>query len=201
MLFYSLGEAFQQGAVQKARANIKALLDVRPESAHVIRDDSSKTVHPTEVSIGEIIRVKPGERVPLDGKLLNSRNAFDTSALTGESKPRNFRKGESIMAGMIYLNQVIALEVIISYENSSTSRILQMVQEASSRKAKTELFIRSFARVSTPIVVLLATLLVFLPYYFASPYVFDEWLYRGLVFLVISCPCALVISIPLGYFG
>lgn len=201
MLFYSLGEAFQQGAVQKARANIKALLDVRPESAHVIRDDSSKTVHPTEVSIGEIIRVKPGERVPLDGKLLNSRNAFDTSALTGESKPRNFRKGESIMAGMINLNQVIELEVIKSYENSSISRILQMVQEASSRKAKTELFIRSFARVYTPIVVLLATLLVFLPYYFASPYVFDEWLYRGLVFLVISCPCALVISIPLGYFG
>src|SRR5690625_3929636 len=201
MLFYSLGEAFQQGAVQKARANIKALLDVRPESAHVIRDDSSKTVHPTEVSIGEIIRVKPGERVPLDGKLLNSRNAFDTSALTGESKPRNFRKGESIMAGMINLNQVIELEVINSYENSSICRILQMVQEASSRKAKTELFIRSFARVYTPIVVLLATLLVFLPYYFASPYVFDEWLYRGLVFLVISCPCALVISIPLGYFG
>ncbi len=201
MLFYSIGEAFQQGAVQKARANIKALLDVRPETAHVMRNDSSTTVHPETVETGEIIRVKPGERVPLDGRLLHGRSAFDTSALTGESKPRHFEKGDDVLAGMINLNQVIELEVIKSYENSSISRILQMVQEASSRKAKTELFIRSFARVYTPIVVLLASLLVVLPYFFASPYVFDDWLYRGLVFLVISCPCALVISIPLGYFG
>src|SRR5690625_5612531 len=128
MLYYFHSVAIQKCAMQKARANIKALLDVRPESAHVIRDDSSTTVHPAEVSIGEFIRVKPGERVPLDGKLLNSRNAFDTSALTGESKPRNFRKGESIMAGMINLNPVIELEVIKSYENSSISRILLMVQ-------------------------------------------------------------------------
>lgn len=201
MLFYTIGEAFQQGAVQKARSNIKALLDVRPESAHVISNNSSNTVHPTKVKIGDIIRVKPGERVPLDGKLLNDRIAFDTSALTGESKPRHFKKDDFVLAGMINLNQVIELEVIKSYENSSISRILQMVQEASLRKAKTELFIRSFAKVYTPIVVLLASLLVLLPYFFASPYVFDEWLYRGLVFLVISCPCALVISIPLGYFG
>jgi len=174
---------------------------VRPESALVIRDESSKTVHPTKVNIGEIMRVKPGERVPLDGKLLNRRNAFDTSALTGESKPRHFKEGDSVLAGMINLNQVIELKVIKSYENSSISRILQMVQEATLRKAKTELFIRSFARVYTPIVVLLASLLVLSPYFFANPYVFDDWLYRGLVFLVISCPCALVISIPLGYFG
>ncbi len=201
MLFYSIGEAFQQGAVQKARSNIKALLDVRSETAHVVRDDSSKTVHPTTVNIGEIIRVKPGERVPLDGKLLNGRSALNTSALTGESKPRHFENGDHVLAGMINLNEVIELEVIKSYENSSISRILKMVQDASSRKAKTELFIRSFARVYTPIVVLLASLLVFLPYFFVSPYLFNEWLYRGLVFLVISCPCALVISIPLGYFG
>lgn len=201
MLFYSIGEAFQHGAVQKARANIKALLDVRSETAHVVRDDSSKTVHPTTVNIGEIIRVKPGERVPLDGKLLNGRSALNTSALTGESKPRHFENGDHVLAGMINLNEVIELEVIKSYENSSISRILKMVQDASSRKAKTELFIRSFARVYTPIVVLLASLLVFLPYFFVSPYLFNEWLYRGLVFLVISCPCALVISIPLGYFG
>ncbi len=201
MLFYSIGEAFQHSAVQKARANIKALLDVRPESAHLIHNNSSKTVHPSKVKIGDIIRVKPGERLPMDGKLLNDKIAFDTSALTGESKPRHFKKDDTVLAGMINLNQVIELEVIKSYENSSISRILQMVQEATLRKAKTELFIRSFARVYTPIVVLLASLLVLSPYFFANPYVFDDWLYRGLVFLVISCPCALVISIPLGYFG
>ncbi|MDI6400409.1 heavy metal translocating P-type ATPase [Balneolaceae bacterium ANBcel3] len=201
MLFYSIGEAFQLGAVQKARANIKALLDVRSETAHVVRNSAMTTVHPKTVEIGDIIRVKPGERVPLDGKLLHNRSAFDTSALTGESKPRHFEQGENVLAGMINLNQVIELEVGTSYENSSISRILQMVQEATSRKAKTELFIRTFARVYTPIVVLLASLLITLPYFFASPYVFEEWLYRGLVFLVISCPCALVISIPLGYFG
>ncbi len=201
MLFYTIGEAFQHHAVQKARSNIKALLDVRSETAHVIRNGSTKTVHPDTIDIGEIIRVKPGERVPLDGTLMNSRSALDTSALTGESKPRHFDKGEPVLAGMINLNQIIELQVLKSYENSSISRILQLVQEASSRKAKTELFIRSFARIYTPVVVLLASLLVVIPYFFVSPYYFDDWLYRGLVFLVISCPCALVISIPLGYFG
>lgn len=201
MLFYTIGEAFQQGAIQKARTNIKALLDVRSESAHVIRDGSSNTVNPKTVGIGEIIRIKPGERVPLDGTLKNGRCALDTSALTGESKPRHFENGDSVLAGMINMNQVIELEVIKTYENSSISRILQLVQDASSRKAKTELFIRSFARIYTPIVVLFASLLVLLPIFFVSPYLFDDWLYRGLVFLVISCPCALVISIPLGYFG
>jgi Zn2+/Cd2+-exporting ATPase len=201
MLFYAIGEAFQQSAVQKARANIRALLDVRPETAHVVRGGTANTVHPRTVQPGEIIRVKPGERVPLDGVLLGDRSAFDTSALTGESKPRHYRKGDAVLSGMINLSQVIELEVSKSYENSSISRILELVQEASGRKAKTELFIRSFAKVYTPIVVLLATLLVLVPYFFVSTYVFDEWLYRGLVFLVISCPCALVISIPLGYFG
>jgi Zn2+/Cd2+-exporting ATPase len=201
MLFYSIGEAFQLHAVQKARANITSLLDVRSETAHVIRNDSSVTVHPGTVEIGEMIRVKPGERIPLDGKLLNNQNAFDTSALTGESKPRLFEKGDSVLAGMINLNQVIELEVVKTYENSSISKILEMVQYAASRKAKTELFIRSFAKVYTPIIVFLATLLVIIPSLFVTPYVFHDWLYRGLVFLVISCPCALVISIPLGYFG
>lgn len=201
MLFYSIGEAFQHGAVQKARANVKALLDVRSEKAHLKHENSFVTVHPKKVSIGEIIRVKPGERIPLDGKLLTDRNAFDTSALTGESKPRHFKKGENVLAGMINLNRVIELEVTKHYENSSISRILKMVQEAASKKAKAELFIRSFAKVYTPAVVLLATLLIIIPSFFVSPYVFEDWLYRGLVFLVISCPCALVISIPLGYFG
>ncbi len=201
MLFYSVGEAFQLSAVQKARSDIRALLDVRAEEAHLKVGESYHTVHPKTVDVGQTIQVKPGERIPLDGKLLTERAAFDTSAITGESKPRHFSTNEDVLAGMINLNRVIELEVQKTYENSSISRILKMVQDAASRKAKTELFIRSFAKVYTPIVVLLATLLVAIPAFFVSPYVFDEWLYRGLVFLVISCPCALVISIPLGYFG
>jgi Cd2+/Zn2+-exporting ATPase len=201
MLFYSVGEAFQHSAVQKARSDIRALLDVRAEEAQLKEGDTYRTVHPQTVDIGQVIQVKPGERVPLDGKLLTERAAFDTSAITGESKPRHFSTNEDVLAGMINLNRVIELEVQKTYENSSISRILKMVQDGASRKAKTELFIRSFAKVYTPIVVLLATLLVALPAFFVSTYIFDEWLYRGLVFLVISCPCALVISIPLGYFG
>lgn len=201
MLFYSIGEAFQHSAADRARNNIKALLDVRPETAHVIKEQESVTVHPSTVQIGETIRVKPGERVPLDGQLKSGRAAFDTSAITGESKPRTFDTGETVLGGMINLNQVIELEVTATYDKSSISRILELVQNATLRKAKTELFIRSFARIYTPVVVLLAALLVVLPAFFVSPYDFQQWLYRGLVFLVISCPCALVISIPLGYFG
>ncbi len=201
MLFYSVGEAFQHSAIEKARSNIRALLDVRAEEAHLKVGETFRTVHPKTVGVGQTIRVKPGERIPLDGKLITDRAAFDTSAITGESKPRHFGTGEEVLAGMINLNRVIELKVQKTYENSSISRILKMVQDAASRKAKTELFIRSFAKVYTPIVVLLATLLVVLPVFFVSPYEFHDWLYRGLVFLVISCPCALVISIPLGYFG
>ena len=201
MLFYSIGEAFQHSAVQRARSNIRSLLDVRPETAHVLRGNEPQTVHPKSVNIGEIIQVKPGERVPLDGRMLTNRAPFDTSAITGESKPRHFEQEEMVLAGMVNLNRVIELEITSSYENSSISRILELVQSATLRKAKTELFIRSFAKVYTPAVVVLAALLVLLPAFFVSQYVFQDWLYRGLVFLVISCPCALVISIPLGYFG
>ncbi len=201
MLFYSVGEVFQHNAVHRARQNIKSLLDVRSEAAHVKRNGRIHTVHPKDVQIGEIIQVKPGERVPLDGYLRTDRASFDTSALTGESKPRHFRKKEKILAGMINLREVIDIEVSSTYENSSISRILELVQNAASRKAKTEQFIRSFARVYTPVVVGLAVLLVSVPALFVSNYIFSDWLYRGLVFLVISCPCALVISIPLGYFG
>ncbi|MEX0680345.1 MAG: heavy metal translocating P-type ATPase [Balneolales bacterium] len=201
MLFYAVGEIFQQNAVHRARAHIKALLDVRSETAHVKKGSALVTVHPKSVQRGEIIQVKPGERVPLDGNLLTKRAAFDTSAITGESKPRHFGTNEKVLAGMINMNSVIEVEVTASYENSSISRILELVQNAASRKAKTELFIRSFAKIYTPIVVLLAALLVAVPFFVVSPYVFQDWLYRGLVFLVISCPCALVISIPLGYFG
>ncbi|MEX2437338.1 MAG: heavy metal translocating P-type ATPase [Candidatus Paceibacterota bacterium] len=201
MLFYAVGEAFQQKAISKARQNIRSLLDVRSETAHVNRDGRWATVHPKSVQTGEIIQVRPGDQVPLDGNLITDHASFDTSAITGESKPRNFSNKDKVLAGMINLNRVIELEVTATYENSSISRILELVQNATSRKAKTELFIRLFARVYTPIVVFLAALLVIVPAFFASPYVFQDWLYRSLVFLVISCPCALVISIPLGYFG
>lgn len=201
MLFYSVGEAFQHSAVQKARGNIKALLDIRPNTAHLKRGTSFETVHPKNVMIGDIIQVLPGERIPLDGNLLTERAAFDTSAITGESKPRQFEKDEKVLSGFINQDRVIEIEVTSTFENNSITRILKMVQDAASRKSKTEQFIRSFARVYTPIVVLLATLLVLTPWFFVENYQFAEWFYRGLVFLVISCPCALVISIPLGYFG
>lgn len=202
MLFYTVGEAFQHSAVKKARKNIASLLDVRPESAMVVRDGKSLQLHPSEVEIGERIVVRPGERVPLDGTFVSETSGkFDTSALTGESRPRTIRKGDDALAGMINLNQVIELQITRNFENSSISRILHMVEDATLRKAKTELFIRSFARVYTPIVVFLALALVLIPALVVSDYNFNDWLYRGLVFLVISCPCALVISIPLGYFG
>ncbi|MGM0459668.1 MAG: heavy metal translocating P-type ATPase [Bacteroidota bacterium] len=201
MLFYSVGEAFQQGAANRARQNIRALLDVRPNQAQVKRNGNFLSVAPESVETGEIVRVKPGERVPLDGRLLSGRASFDTSALTGESKPRRFETDDTVLSGMINLTRVIEIEVTKLYRDSSIARILELVQNAASRKAKTELFIRSFAKVYTPAVVFLAALLVVVPAFFVSGYVFEEWLYRGLVFLVISCPCALVISIPLGYFG
>lgn len=201
MLFYSVGELFQGAAVSKARRNIKALLDVRAESATVFRDGKYIIVSPEEVSIGEIIQVKAGEKVPLDGNLMSTMGSFNTSALTGESVPKTIREGEQVLAGMVNLDKVIEIKVEKKYCDSSISKILEMVQNAPSRKAKTELLIRKFARVYTPIVFALAVALAVMPYFFVTDYVFTDWLYRALVFLVISCPCALVISIPLGYFG
>lgn len=201
MLFYSIGELFQSSAVNKAKKNIKALLDIRPDSATVFRNNVYAVVSPEEIVVGEKIRVKPGERVPLDGVLLSSQSSFNTSALTGESKPKRIKNGESVLAGMINLDNVIELQVEKIYSDSSLAKILELVQHASSRKAKTEQFIRRFARIYTPLVFLLALALTTLPYFFVSDYVFNDWFYRSLVFLVISCPCALVVSIPLGYFG
>lgn len=201
MLFYSVGELFQDSAVSKAQKNIKALLDIRPDSASVLRNGAFVTVKPEEVKIGEKIRVKPGERVPLDGILVLSQGSFNTSALTGESKPKRISDGETALAGMINLDNVVEIEVTKTYSDSSLAKILELVQHASSRKAKTELLIRRFARIYTPAVFFLAVALTLLPYFFVADYVFSEWLYRALVFLVISCPCALVISVPLGYFG
>lgn len=201
MLFYSVGELFQEMAVNRAKRNIKALLDVRPDTAMVSRNGSFEQVSPDRVQIGEKIQVKPGEKVPLDGMLISETSSFNTSALTGESRPKTYRKGETVLAGMINIDKVIDIEVSKKFSDSSIARILYLVEHASGRKAATELFIRKFARIYTPIVVLLALLLTFLPYFFTENYVFSEWLYRALIFLVISCPCALVVSIPLGYFG
>ena len=206
MLFYSIGELFQERAVNKARRNIKALLDVRPDTATVLRDGKKIEVSPSNVRIGEVLEIKVGERVPLDGKMLNGEASFDTSALTGESMPREIQAGEEVLAGMIVADRVVEIEVVRPYEQSALARILELVQNASERKAPAELFIRKFARIYTPIVVVLAFLIILCPllYSLVQPsfmFVFDEWLYKALVFLVISCPCALVISIPLGYFG
>ena len=201
MLFYAVGELFQTAAVRRAKGNIRALLDVRPDRASVLRDGIFTETKPETVQTGEIIRVRPGERVPLDGILRTSKGSFDTAALTGESTPRTIRAEETVLAGMISLDQVAELRVSKPFAQSSIARILDLVQHASARKAPTELFIRKFAKIYTPIVVLLATLLVVVPAFVVADYDFRTWLYRALVFLVISCPCALVISIPLGYFG
>ena len=206
MLFYSLGEWFQDKAVNRAKHNISALLDVRPETATVIREGHEERVNPRDVKTGEVIEVKTGERVPLDGTMLNETAAFNTSALTGESLPRNICRGEEVLAGMIATDRVVRLTVTKPFEQSALSRILEMVHDASERKAPAELFIRKFARIYTPAVTGLAALIVLLPYVWSLiqpsfAYTPDDWLYRGLVFLVISCPCALVVSIPLSYFG
>ena len=201
MLFYAVGEVFQTMAVSRAKANIKSLLDQRPDEVTVLRNNQPETVKAETVNIGEIIQLKPGEKLGLDGELLSETASFNTAALTGESKPDTKAKGETVLAGMINLNTVAQVQVTTAYTDSKLSKILELVQNATSQKAPTELFIRKFAKIYTPIVVLLAVAICVLPYFFVADYEFKDWLYRALVFLVISCPCALVISIPLGYFG
>ncbi|MFC0604917.1 heavy metal translocating P-type ATPase [Winogradskyella pulchriflava] len=201
MLFYAVGELFQNAAVNRAKGNIKALLDVRPNEALVYRNNDYISVSPETVEIGEKVQVRVGEKIPLDGILLSDKGSFNTAALTGESKPDTIVKGEKVFAGSINLDGVIEIETTKEFKDSSIARILDMVQNATARKSKTELFIRKFARIYTPIVVFLAIGVTLLPYFFVDDYVFRDWLYRALIFLVISCPCALVISIPLGYFG
>lgn len=201
MLFYAVGELFQNAAVNRAKGNIKALLDARPDEALVLRNGNFVTVNPETVEIGERIQVRVGEKIPLDGILLSERASLNTAAITGESKPDTINRDEKVYAGSINLEGVIDVETSKEFKDSSITRILDMVQNATARKSKTELFIRKFARIYTPIVVFLAIGLTFLPYFFLNDYVFKDWLYRALIFLVVSCPCALVISIPLGYFG
>ena len=201
MLFYAIGEIFQTLAVQRAKANIKTLLDQRPDEVTILENNVAKTIKASTAKIGDIIQLKAGEKLGLDGELLSDNASFNTAALTGESKPDTKAKGETVLAGMINLNSVCQVKVTIAYTDSKLSKILELVQNATAQKAPTELFIRKFAKIYTPIVVLLAVLIAFLPYFFVENYFFSTWLYRALIFLVISCPCALVISIPLGYFG
>lgn len=201
MIFYSIGEWFQDSAVNRAKASIKALLDIRPDEVTVVRESGTAVVKPGEVKLDETIQVKPGEKVALDGELVSEKSSFNTAALTGESKPDTKYKGEQVLAGMINLNTVSEIKVKALFKDSKLSKILEMVQDATARKSQTQLFISRFAKVYTPIVFFLAIALVGIPYFFVDNYVFNDWLYRGLVFLVISCPCALVVSIPLGYFG
>lgn len=201
MLFYAVGELFQSAAVKRAKGNIKALLDIRPDMVTVLRNGIPITISPNKVLVGEIIQVKPGEKVALDGILQSESSSFNTAALTGESKPSTKRKEEQVLAGMINLNVVSEIKVSALFKDSKLSRILELVQEATKQKAPTQLFISKFAKTYTAIVVFLAVGICLLPLLFVNNYVFNDWLYRSLVFLVISCPCALVVSVPLGYFG
>jgi Cd2+/Zn2+-exporting ATPase len=201
MVFYCIGEWFQDSAVRRAKASIKALLDIRPDEVTVVRNGAPQVVKPAAVQLGETIQIKPGEKVALDGELISQSASFNTAALTGESKPDTKYKGEAVLAGMINLNTVSEVKVNALFKDSKLSRILEMVQDATARKSQTQLFISRFAKVYTPIVFFLALAVCLVPYFFVQDYNFYTWFYRALVFLVISCPCALVVSIPLGYFG
>ena len=201
MLFYQVGELFQSYAVDKSRKSISSLMDIRPDYANVERNGELQKVNPDDVKIGEIIIVKPGEKIPLDGNVVEGKSSLDTKALTGESLPRDVTEGEEVLSGCINLNGVIKIEVTKEYEESTVSKILDLVENASSKKSKSENFITKFAQYYTPIVVIIAVFLAILPPLIIKDAVFSDWLYRALSFLVVSCPCALVISIPLSFFG
>jgi Cd2+/Zn2+-exporting ATPase len=201
MLFYAVGEYFQERAVNHSRRSIASLLDIRPEYANLKMNGQIKQVQPEEVAVGQTIIIKPGERVPLDGEVLEGTSFVDTSALTGESVPQKVKAGEKVLAGMINTQGLLTVRVSKPYSESSVARILELVENAAGRKAPTEQFITTFARYYTPIVVFGAMAVALVPPLFIAGSTFSEWLYRALVMLVISCPCALVISIPLGYFG
>lgn len=201
MLFYTIGEVFQTLAVKRAKSDIKNLLDQRPDEVTILENGQEKKVKAKNVNIDSIIQLKPGEKLALDAELISDSAIFNTAALTGESQPDYKEKGATVLAGMINLQSPAQVKVTTAYQDSKLSKILTLVQEATAHKAPTELFIRKFARIYTPIVVFAAIAICLLPYFFVADYSFKDWLYRSLIFLVISCPCALVISIPLGYFG
>lgn len=201
MLFYQVGEMFQSYAVDKSRKSIASLMDIRPDFANIKKNGSIEKVSPDKINIGDIIIVKPGEKVPLDGTIVDGNSILDTSALTGESVPREVSIGDEILSGSINQNGLIEIKVTKSFGESTVSKILDLVENASSKKSKSENFISKFAKYYTPIVVVIAVLLAIIPPIIFKETEFIQWLYRALTFLVVSCPCALVISIPLGFFG
>ena len=201
MLFYQIGELFQSYAVDKSRKSIASLMDIRPDFANVYRKGKLEKVSPDEVKVGETIIVKPGEKVPLDGHIIEGQTTLDTKALTGESLPREVSEGEEVLSGCINLNGVIKIEVTKEYGESTVSKILDLVENASSKKSRSENFITKFAKYYTPIVVIIALILAIFPPLIIPEASFSDWIYRALSFLVVSCPCALVISIPLSFFG
>ena len=201
MIFYEIGELFQSYAVNRSRKSISSLMDIRADYANLIIDGEEKKVDPSEIKIDDVIVIKPGERVPLDGIVIEGNSSLDTSALTGESLPRNIELNDEILAGVINLTGVIRVKVTKEFGESTVSRILELVQNASSKKSQTEKFITKFARYYTPVVVLSAVALAIIPPLVVDGALFSDWLYRALIFLVVSCPCALVVSIPLGLFA
>ena len=203
MLFFQVGELFEHYAEHRSRRSIRALMDIRPDTANVLRDGKIQTVSPDTIAVGETIIVKPGERVALDGEIVDGTSALNTVALTGESMPRDVHEGDQVVSGCVNMSGVLTVKVQKSFGESTASKIINMVENASEKKSKSEAFITRFARVYTPIVVIVALVLAFVPPMFCGGYVeaLTTWLYRALTFLVVSCPCALVISIPLSFFG
>ena len=201
MLFYQLGELFQGIAVNNSRKSIVSLMDIRPDYANIKVGEGLKKVSPEEIKVGEIIVVKPGEKVPLDGKIVKGASTFDTSALTGESLPREAKAGDDVLSGFINKNGLIEIQVAKVFSESTVSKILYLMENAGSKKSKTENFITKFARYYTPVVVITALIVAIFPPLLIQGATFSDWIYRALIFLVVSCPCALVISIPLGFFG
>lgn len=201
MIFYDLGEYFEDKAVDHSRKSIASLMDIKPLFANIKTENEIKTISPKEVKIGDLVVVKPGEKVPVDGKVIEGSSFMDTSAITGESVPLGVNEGDAVLSGFINKNGLIVFKAEKEFEDSTVSKILELVQNAGSKKAKTENFITSFAKIYTPVVVFLAAAIAIFPPIFIEGAVFKDWLYRSLIFLVISCPCALVISIPLGFFG
>ena len=201
MLFYQVGELFQSYAVDKSRKSISSLMDIRPDYANIERDGKVERVDPDEVNVGDIIIIKPGEKVPLDGIIMEGKSSLDTKALTGQPLPKDVEEGEEVLSGCINLNGVLRVQITKEFEESTVSKILDLVENASSKKSKSENFITKFATYYTPIVVLIALVLAIVPPLIIDGAMFSDWIYRALSFLVVSCPCALVISIPLSFFG
>lgn len=202
MLFFQIGELFEHYAEDKTRDSISNLMDIRPDSANVIKKGEIIVTNPANVAIGETILVKPGEKIPLDGEIIEGNSSLNTVALTGESIPKDVTLGDNVVSGCVNISGLLKIKVSKTFNNSTASRILQLVEEASENKSKNESFIRRFAHIYTPIVVIAAIILAFIPPFFADSYndAFSTWLYRALTFLIVSCPCALVISIPLSFF-